>query len=90
MNISRAADTSPKKSCVVYTELKEKKLQRLRYVSPLVEYCNVFNGIYSKNAQNENFFQNVIFNKKKMLPIKLLDREGNIPDSVDVLAKRKK
>lgn len=63
MNISWAADTSLKKSCVAYTELKDRKLKRLKYAAPLVEYCNVFNGIYSKNAQNEDFFQNVSFNK---------------------------
>ena len=63
INISWAADTSLKHSFVAYTELKDKKLKRIKYAAPAMEYCDIFNGIYSKNSENENFYQDVIFYK---------------------------
>lgn len=63
MNISWAADTSLKRSVVAYTEAKDVSLKKIRYARPLVEYCDLFKGIYSKNSKNEDFYQDVVFNK---------------------------
>lgn len=64
MNISWAADTTAQSTYVLVTKASDRKWRKARKVYPeQQELCTVFDGIYSKKASNEDFYEDARFLK---------------------------
>ena len=63
MNISWASDTSQKADYVIYTVAKDVNWKRAKKCSGESHLCRTFDGIYSKTADNNDFYEKIVFNK---------------------------
>ena len=63
MNISWASDTSQKADYVLYTIVKDKNWKKAKRVLGKNNLCRTFDSIYSKTADNQNFYEKAVFNK---------------------------
>lgn len=64
MNISWATDSTLTDSYVVYTTADDRNWKKALFARPeQVEFCTVFDGVYSKTPQNEDFYENARFYK---------------------------
>lgn len=63
MNISWAADTSQKADYVLYTIAKDVNWKSANKSSGESLLCRTFDSIYSKTADNQDFYEKIVFNK---------------------------
>ena len=64
INVSWAADSTLTDTYVMYSEIADTKWRRAKFIRPeQQEFCTVFDGVYSKTAENENFYENARFLK---------------------------
>lgn len=65
MNVSWAADTSywQRVGYVLFTTKKDVEWKRAKKVFPQVRLCSTFDSVYSKTADNQNFYERVCFYK---------------------------
>ena len=63
MNISWGSDTLYTDNYMIYTVSKDKNWKKAVKVEPEKRLCTTYDTIYSKNAANENFYENVRFTK---------------------------
>ena len=63
MNISWAVDANIAKSYLLYTTIKDKMWKKAIVAIPEKDYCDLFNNIYSKRANGENYYETAKFIK---------------------------
>lgn len=63
MNVSWGADTSCRDTYLIYTMVKDVNWKAAKKVYPVVFTCFTYDSIYSKTADNLDFYENAIFLK---------------------------
>lgn len=71
MNISWAVDANIAKSYLLYTTIKDKMWKKAIVAIPEKDYCDLFNNIYSKRANGENYYETAKFIKCNVVLKKL-------------------